>query len=229
MKIAYIFHGHSRTWDKCYQSFFDNIFNLLPGDIFIHTWDRVSASSGSYWNGYRDELAPDLLEIANAYPDFSGIYKTFKPKVMLVEEHPFVDISGYPYQTAGSMKAHVGAKFMLKSRRTIFEQAVKYNNYDRIFSLRLDIAFRNPINIDEYKDDRLYKPPKSMAIDLWNHGTPRTIDILTNYYSNIDECWLNKPNFDKDPYEAPLERYLTANGVNPLVASSSNYTVVRPF
>jgi hypothetical protein len=36
MKIAYIFSGHSRTWEQCHTNFFNNIYNILPGDIFIH-------------------------------------------------------------------------------------------------------------------------------------------------------------------------------------------------
>jgi hypothetical protein len=38
MKIAYIFHGHARTWETCYQSFFDNIFNFDYCDL---QWDLI--------------------------------------------------------------------------------------------------------------------------------------------------------------------------------------------
>ena len=51
-RLAIQFFGHTRTYKKTYESFLKNIVepNLKDGwqiDIFIHTWDMSSSSSGS--------------------------------------------------------------------------------------------------------------------------------------------------------------------------------------
>ncbi|NBP57743.1 hypothetical protein EBU71_14655 [bacterium] len=215
MNIAYLFHGHSRTWNQCYQSFFEKVFNHNPGDIYIHTWDKVNARAGSWWNGY-GHLRGTNLEISLQDADVSGIYAAYRPKKMIVEQHPQPDITEYnfPAHLADQAPAIVGIKCMLKSRRTVFEEAMKEKTYDRLFSLRMDIEFLNNIDPEEFNQDFLFRPNKLDNIDLWNQGAPAGIDILSKYYYNIETHWFKNESIHNPFYEMRLSSFLGENGIH---------------
>lgn len=230
MKIAYIFHGHSRTWDQCYESFFDNIFSSAPGDIFIHTWDRRNTRLGAPWNGW-NPLEGENLRISQEYTDISKIFQIYKPKVMIVEEDFGVDDSFLPehLRNLNTTKPHLGTKNMLYQSRKIFEEANKFENYDRFFSTRMDILYPSKFDIEEIKDDKL-RIPKDNNLDLWMFGTKEQIDIKTNYYYNIDDYWINTglTSF----YEVHLERYLNDNNIfrgKNMVPSNLDCKIIRLF
>lgn len=214
MNVAYIFHGHSRTWNQCYQSFFEKVYNHKPGDIYIHTWDKVNSKSGSWWNGY-GHLRDDKLEKSIRDADISGIFSAYRPKKMIVEEHPHIDLTQHnlPAHLHDQIPAILGIKCMLKSRRTIFEEAMKVKQYDRIFSLRMDIEFLNNIDLDEFNQEFLFRPNQLDNIDLWNQGSPEVIDTLTKYYYHIDEYWYNNSSIYNPFYEMRLSSFLAENGI----------------
>ena len=84
-RLAIQFFGHTRTYEKTYESFFKNIVesNVKDGwqiDIFIHTWDMSSSSDGSWYN------RQDLFDIhLLSQDDIENIRKIYNPKVFLVE------------------------------------------------------------------------------------------------------------------------------------------------
>ncbi|WP_096018542.1 hypothetical protein [Campylobacter lanienae] len=84
-RLAIQFFGHTRTYKKTYESFFKYIVepNQQDGweiDIFIHTWDMSSSSSGSWHEGQ------DMFDI---YPlsqsDIDDIKQIYNPKAILIE------------------------------------------------------------------------------------------------------------------------------------------------
>lgn len=232
MNIAYTFHGHSRTWQQCYQSFFDNVFNEIPGDIFIHTWDQVNATTGSYWNGWHD-LTGEALEKSKAATDVNGIIKTYQPKVIIVENHPEVivpETSAYYIEN----RARYGVKNMLYGSRKIFEEAVKYKKYDFIINTRMDIKYLSKFDKAELNSNLNFALDNNSwdfkDIIMW--GTPELLDIKTQYYHNIDSYWYNLNNERHDwihtGYEPQLKYYLMERKM-PLASSNLKIELVRLF
>lgn len=226
-KIAYVFHGHARTWERCYEAFFENVYSVFPGDIFIHTWDITNAKVGSYWNGW-STLSKELLDKSTQPIDVARIKNVYKPKVLVVEEDRGVDTTGYPEHPR--MEAYLGAKNMLYSARKSFTHATGYDNYDRIFSTRMDILYENKFDIEELNDTSLicsnHGHPSNIAFDLWMHGTPEHINIKTEYLYYIDEMFLKNPYLDMLWYEHVFSQYLHSRNVQ-FKKSSLNCSIPR--
>lgn len=244
-KIAYIFHGHSRTWAQCYENFFKNVHSHLPGDIFIHTWDKVNASQASYWSpyGYQETLPSNLLEIANQTPDLKGIYEAYRPKVLLVEPDKKPDLSvlhGVESTRDSSTLSHVGTKNMLYQSKTIFNIARAYGKYDYYFSTRMDINYTEPITQEEITEmlgfGGLTTPwvksaPGMLDVsDIWMFGPEEFMNTKTDYYFHIDELWFKRErNLATFGYEMGLYRYLVENCNVPIRPSSLSCKMVRLF
>ncbi|WP_236862245.1 hypothetical protein [Campylobacter vicugnae] len=138
-RLAIQFFGHTRTYEKTYESFFKNIVesNVKDGwqiDIFIHTWDMSSSSDRSWHNGQ------DLFDIhLLSQDDIENIRKTYNPKKILVE-----------HLQEG---AHGGGESKKRGNR-LRESYEKENSvkYDYILYTRMDILFASPLNIQRYID-----------------------------------------------------------------------------
>lgn len=230
MKVAYIFHGHSRAWDRAYQNFFNNVYSVAPGDIFIHTWDTTNPAFGSYWKDWND-LNETELSLANKVPDFSKIYEAYKPKVLLIEKNKEPDFTNYPeYPHNSSFKSRLGVKSMLESSRKIFEVARNYGNYDKFFSTRLDINYTSLFDKNEFYSNNVVIP-NPIQIDIWMMGNLEQMDIKTQYLNHIDEYWFKHPLFANNGigYEDCLRSYLFDKEIKSFQNSNSSFTISRIF
>jgi len=225
LKTAYIFHGHSRIWQSCYHNFFNNVFSILPGDIFIHTWDTVNAGFGSWWAHYRD-LTEEEKIITNQTPDFKGICEAYKPKVLLIEE----DKGKYLTNMSNHEKSSIGTQYMLKGSRKIFEIACKYDNYDVFFSTRMDLNYTTKLNISEYEDGVLMTPDIRLPYDVWMYGNKELMDIKTKYASYIEQYYFNKGinSLGGSGYETAFGSYIKDNNVT-LRQSDLQWQSIRVF
>ena len=231
MKIAYIFHGHSRTWQQTHESFFENVFSVAPGDIFIHTWgDCINPKISAPWNGWTT-LNENQLAISSTKPDLNGIFQTYKPKIMIVEEDPGPDITLLPEEFRSDLRSpgNVGVKNMLRSARTIFEAATKYKKYDKIFNTRLDIKYNSKLTEIEILSDKLLSPPSFGHIELWMFGTTEQIDKKTNFVNHIDKYWYHNPQYLEVAYELTFITYMLDQGIPVNSASNLQYEIIRPF
>jgi hypothetical protein len=234
MKVAYIFHGHARTWQQTYSSFFLNVFQQAPGDIFIHTWgDKINPAIGSHWNGWGD-LNEEQLAISNTPVDLSSIFQIYKPKIMIAETDPGID--NYWHLVPESVKddigtkAKLGVKNMLNGSRKIFEAAINYGTYDYIFQSRMDILYTTPLDITEFTTVGVRKC-QGLANDIWMFGSVDHFNIKTNYYKHINDYWLKNEGSQSivhTSYEDHLRRYLTDNGV-PMLDSNLQFQTIRLF
>jgi hypothetical protein len=226
MKVAYIFHGHARTWDKAYQNFFNNVYSVVPGDIFIHTWDTTNPAFGSWWNSWND-LNEEQLAIANKTPDFSGIYEAYKPKILMIEKNKEPDFTNYPdYPQSSGIKSHLGVKSMLESSRKAFEAARNYGDYDKFFSTRLDLNYISLFDKDEFYSDKIMAA-NGGAFDLWMMGNLEQMDIKTQYFNHIDEYFFS--NINSTPYEDSLKLYLISKEIKDWQSSKASTTIPRVF
>jgi len=222
-KIAYIFHGHSRTWDQCHENFFKNVYSVLPGDIFIHTWDRVNALSPSYWNpnGSYASFTAEQNEISNRLADVQGIHRAYKPAIMIVEQDrapDYTPLQGTQHIETQATPAALGTKSMLYQSRMIFQLAEAYGDYDHYFSTRLDINHPEKMTEQEAADllsaDAISVVPSKNVSDLWMFGPRHLMDIKTDYFSHIDDYWFKRhPNLLGYGYEMALTDYLRDNNV----------------
>ena len=216
MRIAYLFCGHSRTWERCYNDFFNNVFSQAPGDIYIHTWDRVSCKTGSYWNGWLD-LTGENLALATKLADVELIKRTYNPTKMVVEPDQPIDDN----QTSSDIKyrANLGVKIVLSSARKVFEMARDNGPYDRMFLTRLDIQYTNKFDTSELYSDKLICSRNDHLIeqgatsDLWMVGSQDQIDIRTQYLNRIDDYWYNIPDYNHHAPELYLSKYLRDSGI----------------
>lgn len=217
MKIAYIFHGHARTWEQCYTSFFDNIFSDNPGDVFIHTWDTLNTNLSSHWSNYK-QLTQEDLNVSNKKLDAEKLYEIFKPKKLIVEKHQNVLFDGIEMAST-KLKAMHGVKNMLYSSKKCFNEAKK-DNYDLYFSLRLDILWQSKINLQNLNLDTLWCPvlewpgEKRMAWDVFMIASKKNMKIKTSYLNFINKYWLDKKDSENILYEDALTDYLVDNKIN---------------
>lgn len=216
MKIAYLFCGHSRTWRRCYQDFFRNVFSQAPGDIYIHTWDKVSCKTGSYWNGWAD-LVGEQLAIATSPIDVDGIVEAYNPVKILVE--PDQQISEDAIHPDMRYRANLGVRIVLGSARKVFEMACENGSYDKMFLTRLDIQYTSKFDVTELHTNKLICSRNDHLIshggtsDLWMVGTQEQIDIRTQYVNRIDEYWYNVPEYNNHSPELAFAQYLRDNNI----------------
>jgi hypothetical protein len=225
LKTAYIFHGHARKWQLCHQNFFDNVFSVLPGDIFIHTWDTTNSNFGSWWAHYRDFTEEEKV-IADQTPDFNEIYGIYKPKVLLIEKDKGKDLTNM----TNHKKSSIGTQYMLEGSRKIFEIACEYNDYDIFFSTRMDLNYTTKLNISEYEDGVLMSPEPLLPYDIWMYGNKELMDIKTKYASHIEQYFFNVgiSSLGGSGYEVALGNYLRDNNIK-LKKSDLQCHTVRVF
>ena len=233
MKVAYLFVGHSRTWSFCYQNFFDHIYRFMPGDIYIHTWNKVNTHLGSWWNGWND-LEGNNLAISTQTPDFNGIYNAYKPKYFAIEEEsPIIEMSINSSVEIQKSKANWAVRNVLKAFKNVFQIAKNSEKYDKFFCTRMDIKYLTNISIDDFNSPYLLSPPmphegRNECRDVWLIGDENQIDIKTKYVDHIDEYWYNKTVYNTYDHETALTDYLNDNNVQ-YKNINIEYEVIRLF
>lgn len=228
MKIAYLFCGHSRTWLQCYESFFENIYDVANGDIFIHTWDRVNSMSGSWWNGWGDVVPENIKEISGQKPDIESIKKIFNPQSLIVDNDPSWIISETAEQTIGKV-AKFNVRHILKSLKQTFDIAKQYDNYDRIFCTRLDIKYLSKLDKAELEDPRIffsktYHTSENVTQDIFFHGGVSVVQKRIDLCDCIDQYWYSQ-NINED-YEGVLNKYIKDKNIS-YTESSLKFCIPR--
>ena len=242
MKIAYVFHGHTRTWKDCYQSFFDNVYAVAPGDIYIHTWDRVNSMYGSFWNKVFDRLGGEYEEISAQTPDLDFIKKIYKPKYMLVERDLGIELAYTELPQLRNIKAtvsHIGAYNMVRGQWQVFQMAKQTSNYDRYFSCRFDLSFPNQLDITELHQEEFmmvpptftdYNDPRTeMIFDIFAFGTEKIMELRANFYHKIWDYWYSRGDVTGGYYlEHAATKYFRDSGIQAR-PSSLYFDIKRLF
>lgn len=237
MKIAYLFHGHSRTWRDCYESFFDNVFSEAPGDIYIHTWDRINSKYGSWWNGTFGELDINKEKISSQTVDIDLIKKKYNPKYMTVETDLGNDyvVKHIPeISKTSASPAHIGVYNMCRAQRKVFEMADYCDSYDIYFSLRLDMFFLNKFDNSELNDFEHMMYPYSrfntstQIVDVYAFGTKTNMEIRSKFVNYIWEYWYSKNSFNTFSIEHAATKYYKDNNIK-LKQSQLNVEMKRLF
>lgn len=228
MKIAYILHGHARTWKQCYENFFTNVHSVLPGDIYLHAWDRTNAYAGSNWNGWGKSLNGHLGHLSAQPVDIAELVSVYKPKHFIFETDP-----GTQYLSSRYGQVHpsdLGLINYLYGQRKIFDTIAQLGNtYDKYFFVRYDINFKTKLDIDEFYVNGLLVPSwvtHGELFDIWKLGNPQECRVLMDFIDVIYARWYMARIYHGTVYEAALGKYCTDHGI-PLINSKVEWEFVR--
>lgn len=243
MKIAYLLHGHSRTWKDCYESFFENVYSVAPGDIYIHTWDRANSKYGSFWNRNLGVHSKEAEELSSQPVDLEGIKKAYNPKHMIVEMDRGLEVPLYECPQLLNLNAtpsHIAGYNLFKAQYDVFKMAEYYGEYDRYFDFRFDLFFKSKFDKEElkYEDymmvpptfpDGMYHDPKvTMIWDIYALGTKKTIGTRAGFYQNMWKYWYSKNDLFNYFLEHGATQYYKDNGIEAK-PSSLDLEVKRLF
>lgn len=235
MKIAYLFHGHSRTWAQCVDSFFTNVHSIMPGDIFIHTWDRINSKYGSCWNNSYSELTGYYEEISSKCIDIQAIKSAFNPKHIVIETDPGVELALKQIPellSITSTPAHIGGYNMFYSQKRVFELSELYGNYDVYFSCRLDLFFKNKLDPSELYENKYLTVARFLdnitPIDFYSFGNKDIMKVKSNFVSNIWEYWYMKNDIWNWWPEHAVGQYYNDNNIQ-CKSSKLDIEILRIF
>lgn len=245
MKVAYLFHGHMRTWKDCYKSFFDNVYSTAPGDIYIHTWNRTNSQFGSHWNVYHRRLTNEMERRSAEIVDIDYLSRIYKTKNILVEDDPGLDLilQDIPQisELINYLPSHLAIYNMFNSQYKSFKLAKDTGiTYDRYFSCRPDLFFPNKLDIQELHEENClacpYIAPGHSVFDIYAFGTENVMSVRANFYKYMWEFWYSKvtsgplrwhTNYDFSVEEAVTE-YLLSHNIR-LYPSKLQYNIRRMF
>ncbi|MCV3377052.1 hypothetical protein [Campylobacter sp. IFREMER_LSEM_CL2194] len=149
-KLAIHLFGHLRTYEMTCKSFYDNIVNpnIKDGwkiDIFIHTWDTLSSSVGSWHRGRHDFDERKLTKI-----DIDKLYQIYHPKKISIE----------------TLEKEYGLHITVRRVNELREEYEKQNNinYDYVLFTRPDIIFFKEFRLSYYLDLYSQSPLKNIGL-----------------------------------------------------------------
>ncbi|HED6632644.1 TPA: hypothetical protein SHD19_000799, partial [Campylobacter coli] len=214
-RLAIHLYGHVRTYEKTYQSFYQNIIevNKRDGwniDIFMHTWDVFNITDPNIWHA-KDNLFPTMTGKKLSSKDKLNIINIYQPKKYIIEEDP-----GKP---AGRYES---VRKAMELRRE-YEKEMKIL-YDIFLTTRPDLLFLNPLRIDEYLN--LYKTQKNLnAI-----GFPERINFCSCWYFRYPRYLpILDPRFPNESDLLWFSNYCSNKGFDPLIAFKNNLNIVNVF
>ncbi|MBZ7945851.1 hypothetical protein H2259_07350 [Campylobacter sp. RM10532] len=131
-KIAILFYGCLRTYQKTYDSFVKNIIQTLEHDryeidIFIHTWDYLESPNS--WH----KVNKDLIGVKVNNIIIDDIKNKYKPKIIQID----------PLIENGVNESF--RRVSLLCKKYMNEKQLKYKYF---LTTRFDTIFYNPFRID---------------------------------------------------------------------------------
>jgi hypothetical protein len=206
----------------------------MPGDIYIHTWDRINSRIGSWWNNWQVDLEGELNKISSQVIDLKKIISVYNPKHLIIETDPGTEHLELLYRLEAH-KSHLALKNYLQGQAKIFNITKELQKkYDKYFFVRFDVNFPKKMSEEEFYADGFLVPviPSghgNLVFDVWKLGTFEECNVATNYVNEIDNWWYNRyPTFDPNMhiYELTLTEYYQKNDIK-LVESSTPCELIR--
>ncbi|HEH5501022.1 TPA: hypothetical protein SHD63_001779, partial [Campylobacter coli] len=214
-RLAIHLYGHMRTYEKTYQSFYQNIveINKKDGwdiDIFIHTWDVFNITDPNIWHA-KDNLFPTMTGKKLSPDDKANIIKIYQPKKYIIE----ID----PNKPAGRYESIRKAMTLRKE----YEEEMKVK-YDIFLTTRPDLLFLQPLRIDEYL--KLYKTQPNLK----NIGFPEKINFCSCWYFRYPRYLpILDPRFPNESDLLWFSNYCSNKGFDPLIAFQENLDITNVF
>ena len=235
-KIAILFFGHLRTYEKTYKYFVKNLLNpqIKSGyevDIFLHTWDELSSAKGSHYEHKKHlKINSDINDKPLSEQDRLNIINFYSPKAYLIEQRK----PEFNQVTSRERLAKLCKDYEL-------EQNFKYDYY---FFTRPDILFYKKFIFDEYLN--LYKKePGLKRLGLpENHtfiaGNPFRLKIIDFRYICENDLFYIKSSLQKDEFNILLNYRMNMHyfilrthdniiTLNPIVETKYSFCITSIF
>tara|TARA_E500000178_G_C16980413_1_gene735492 strand:- start:29 stop:700 length:672 start_codon:yes stop_codon:yes gene_type:complete len=209
MKIAFLITGHLRTIDKCYESFFKNVY-IDNSDIYIHTWDSTD-SKIKVWHKHKFKKKFNIEE---------KIKKIYKPKDYIIEKQDLTINTRLKKKEINV--SNISHYYSFYSLIKCYELLKKSNiEYDLIIKIRPDLFFKEklPININSKKlniacnrvewDKSIGNDWTRMkATDVIYYGK---MEIFEKLYQFKNEFFLKIENNDKYIFQFTFNKLFDVN------------------
>lgn len=163
IKIAVVFCGQLRSYDKIAQNLIDNLFCLNP-DLYFHVWDIFAYDNGG--EPYYPEV-PLLGTKMNLELEKQKVYELFG---RWIKEFTYENWD--EWLTKYSLKNYALTKHLADVKKEVNSRSMNYKNmvgiqsipdqYDIILKLRSDITFREPFELEDFYP--LINQPKRIAV-----------------------------------------------------------------
>ena len=209
LKIAVLFYGHLRTFEKCAESVRKNLLDLYDCDVFMHTWSWTDHKTQT-WHKFSSPRTTIDEHIK------SKIEKLYKTDALIIE--PELSSSEEVLIPLLSNKKNVssaGIISMLHSIGSVVSLCqTSQKAYDYIVLIRPDVFLKTPLNIDNLSDELKlfsYSGIRFCAVNPIS-GT-NGVNLVLDHASDVISIAAPKVMFELPRIfkELPLEKY--ANGI----------------
>ena len=217
MKIcAVVISGQPRNVEKGYKYIKENILDLNPHDVFIHTWwDETQVGQPFINTGGHvasEAIQPNTPEmIMDLYNPIFHIFerqRTFDEKNY--EDRKFSGINVF-YSISQLYSIAAANSLKLRSEANHLRR-----KYDTVIRIRFDWGITTPIIIEKYNLDYLYLPsdcPHHHGYnDQFSISSSSDADVYSSLYYDLDNIFTQHPTV---PFvnETLLYQHLTNCGV----------------
>lgn len=181
MRIAYCFAGYLRTYDKN-LTLFANMLNYYPGDVFVHTWDKLNYGHDDTW--HRDTTKSNVRLGGG---DVDWIYRHYKPIDLIIENDENFPYKNSYYSPMPMSKYSIYKSVELKRK---YEMRMGFI-YDWVFVMRFDLVLFNTFKLPADNSILYYLwnyravDNKAHLMDILNFSCSKNIDLLADLYPYI--------------------------------------------
>ena len=204
MKIALCLSGHLRTYDKTYESLYEQLLNKHDCDVFVSTWKNLG-NKFAYHCAYKDgaDQGDDIVEV-------DTIQKMYNPISIHMDDADTEEISGGLKKQYEGLATRNGAKMsqimcMLYKIWDANELKAKHedkNNfkYDVVVRCRFDVYLKR-INLEMAMERTQFIPGHLGMNDFIFAGSSKNIedvcdiytvmspDVPFNQFENVEQLW----------------------------------------
>ena len=202
-RLAIQIFGHLRTFDKTYESFYENV--IKPNqeksyeiDVFMHVWDELEYQAVQWHNEGLENVRGAKLtdeQISFVKDNYKPVSFEYTPQLVIDDEQVFPEFTGgkTPYKT---MKNVYFTKYRVNQLRQEYEKENKVE-YDFVLNTRADILYKNPLDIDAILEpyDGLIKDFETVENKLFYVGTHRAMTVKEDIILGAsDIIYFGRPN-----------------------------------
>lgn len=192
LKIAVLFYGHLRTFEKCAESVRKNLLDLYDCDVFMHTWSTFDHDTKT-WHNFKSRNAKKTIS-----SKIEKIKKLYRPKNLKIEEQEYKEIgfvafkNNIPFSLFGLQKKSYS---MLEVSKMIEDK------YDFVLMCRPDIMLHHPFDI-RFFIDKMSKEEIAHSFFITGNAINGRINELSSWLAT-DLLFFARP----DTLRVILERF----------------------
>jgi hypothetical protein len=226
IKIALLFSGHLRSFEKTYISFLENFSHLNDIDIFCHTWNTLGHNDKVWWNNNGDSIYNKKLNEVH----LQNLRNFYNPKKIKIDNSiNFVsenDEYNNKYVGYNALKNQWEGLYRVNQLRLDYENETN-KKYDCVIRSRYDIKYQETFFnehlikkcLDKYKFNFLYSytdKKEDLYSDSFYFSCPYYFDnLINNMYDKVDKfIYASINKFKVIEGEATITEFLRKNFEN---------------